>query len=295
MKVLITGGTGFIGSHVATTLVAWGHVPVIFDRTKRPAFTEKFSAYHFTGDVRDRGAVYEAVYHSDAVIHLAAQLGTQETIATARLVAENNILGSLNVFDACHDHDKRAVYIGVGNHWMNNPYSITKTCAERFAFMYNKERGTKIAVVRGLNAYGPGQKSKPVRKIMPNLILPALHDEPIVIYGDGTQVMDMIHVRDLADILCRALLHEHGVYDKVFEAGSGLDTTVNELAERVVDYVGQGNIIHADMRPGEIPNSVVKADPTTLEPLGWELIDAIPLNEGIPETVEWYRANHASS
>jgi nucleoside-diphosphate-sugar epimerase len=107
--------------------------------------------------------------------------------------------------------------------------------------------------------------------------------------------MDMIHVRDLADILCRALLHEHGVYDKVFEAGSGLDTTVNELAERVVDYVGQGNIIHADMRPGEIPNSVVKADPTTLEPLGWELIDAIPLNEGIPETVEWYRANHASS
>jgi nucleoside-diphosphate-sugar epimerase len=127
MKVLITGGTGFIGSHVATTLVAWGHVPVIFDRTKRPAFTEKFPAYHFTGDVRDRGAVYEAVYHSDAVIHLAAQLGTQETIATARLVAENNILGSLNVFDACHDHDKRAVYIGVGNHWMNNPYSITKT------------------------------------------------------------------------------------------------------------------------------------------------------------------------
>ncbi len=74
---------------------------------------------------------------------------------------------------------------------MNNSYSITKTCAERFAWMFNREHGTRISVVRALNAYGPGQKSEPVRKIMPNFILPALRGEAIIVYGAGSQVMEI--------------------------------------------------------------------------------------------------------
>ena len=284
MKVLVTGGLGFIGRAVCRTLERGGHEAIPLDR-------HGINVACVMGDVRDRGSMFEAIYNVDGVIHLAAILGTQETFNRTREVAENNIIGSLNVFDACRDLKKRAVYIAVGNHWMNNPYSISKTAAERFALMYNVELGTKIAVVRGMNVYGPGQKAAPVRKIMPNLILPALRDEEITIYGDGTQIMDMIYVGDIAEILVRALTIDHGVYDRVFEAGAGLDVTVNDLATMVIEEVGHGRLKHVPMRPGEIPNSVVRANVETLMPLRIHRTDLMPLRVGVKETVRWYRDN----
>lgn len=283
MKVLVTGGNGFIGRHVCRALRRRGATPITFDRTKDA---------DFLGDVRDRGSVFEAVYNVDGVIHLAAVLGTQETFNRTSEVAENNILGSLNVFDAVRELKKDAVYIAVGNHWMNNPYSISKTAAERFALMYNAEMGTRIAVVRGMNVYGPGQKAAPVRKIMPNFVLPALAGEEITIYGDGTQIMDMIYADDMADVLVRALLEPHGVYDRVFEAGTGEDITVNQIAKLVIKHAGGGSVRHVEMRPGEIPNSIVKADTSTLIPLGLPRADRFtPIDIGIARTVEWYRGS----
>ncbi len=283
MKVLVTGGSGFIGSYVVRRLIDLAHDVTVFDRHPR-----RHDVDTFLGDVRDYTAVSEAVALSDGVIHLAGVLGTSETIDEPIPAIETNILGSLNVFKAVRHYDVPAVYIAVGNHWMNSTYPISKTAAERFALMFNKEHGTRIAVVRALNAYGPGQKSAPVRKIMPNLILPALRGEPITIYGDGDQVMDMIHVADVADVLCRALLLEHGVYDRTFEAGTGRPTTVNEIAQAVIDCVGQGQIDHVPMRAGEPDRAVVVADPSTLEPLG--AFDFKTLEQGVSETVAYYWA-----
>ncbi|MCL5435928.1 MAG: NAD-dependent epimerase/dehydratase family protein [Patescibacteria group bacterium] len=286
MKILITGGRGFIGSHVADNLRARGIEVLSFDHH---LLNVNFDGEdQFLGDVRDYTAVSEAVAVVDGVIHLAGILGTQETIKEPLPAVETNILGSLNIFKACEHYGKKAVYIAVGNHWMNNSYSITKTTAERFAFMFNRERGTKIAVVRGLNAYGPRQKIGPVRKITPNFIMPALKGEAITIYGDGTQVMDMIYVEDLAEILVRALLLEHGVYDRVFDAGTGRPTTVKEIAEEVIRQIGSGSLNFAPMRPGEPSGSVVLADTATLAPLGE--IKFTPLEEGIKRTIEWYRS-----
>lgn len=290
MKVLVTGGNGFIGGHVCKALRALGHSPIVFDRH----WTERSESVRdsFYGDVCDASAVSEAVYHCDAVMHLAGVLGTQETLLDPGPAVQTNIVGSLNVFQACARYDKRAVYIAVGNHWMNNPYSITKTTAERFALMFNRERGTKIAVVRGLNAYGPGQKSGPVRKIMPNFILPALQGEPITVYGDGSQVMDMIYVSDLADILCRALLVDHGVYDRVFEAGTGVPTNVLEIATEVIRQVGSGSVKHVPMRPGEPVGSTVLADPSTLFPLFRDAggsFGTVGISQGIAQTIPYYR------
>ena len=279
MKVAITGGAGYIGSHVVDLLQERNIDVEVFDIVN-----------NITDDVRIRDNVTHLVHNVDVVIHLAAILGTQETVKDPFPVVETNIIGSLNVFDACRKYKKRAVYIAVGNHWMNNPYSITKTTSERFALMYNKEFGTKIAVVRGLNAYGPRQKEKPVRKIMPNLILPALRGEDITIYGSGSQIMDMIHVRDLANVLVKALLDNHDIYDEPIEAGMGLDTTVNDLVKMVIDITcSSSKIIHVPMRPGEIPNSVVKADTKNLERLGISVSSLTPLRQGVQETVEWYK------
>lgn len=287
-KILVTGGAGFIGYHTVNNLIRRGWQVTVFDRYKPKVFREDCS--FFLGDVKDRESVMEAVYHHDGVIHLAARLGTQESISSADESARVNILGSINVFDACKIYGRKAVYIAVGNHWMNNPYSITKTTAERFALMYNKEMETKIAIVRGLNAYGPHQKSEPVRKIMPNFIIPALKNEDIIIYGDGEQIMDMIYVEDMAEILVRALLYEHNIYDSIIEAGMGHDITVNQIAKLVIRIANsRSKIKHIPMRPGETPGSVVKA--TNFEPLHelrYSVDRMVSLEEGIRRTVEWY-------
>lgn len=283
-RVCVTGGAGFIGSYVVDNLIERGIKPVVFDHLGRKP---REDCDIFLGDTRDYTAVSEAVATCDGVIHLAGVLGTQETISKPQPSVETNIIGGLNVFEAVRHYNIPAVYIAVGNYWMNNSYSITKTTAERFAIMYNKEHGTKIAVVRGLNAYGPRQKHNPVRKIMPNFILPALKGEEITVYGNGEQIMDMIYVADLAEILVRALLNDHGVYDRAFEAGTGRKTSVKFIAEEVIRQVGIGSVKYVPMRPGEAENSVVLADVETLIPLGEMKMTA--LEEGIAITVPYFK------
>lgn len=299
MKVLVTGGNGFIGSHVVTALLEQGHEPVVFDRHVRKAPP---GCELILGDVRDATAVTEAVAHVEAVIHLAAVLGTQETIHNPRPAAETNVLGALNVFEAVAEYELPAAYAAVGNYWMENTYSISKTCAERFARMFNKERGTQIAVVRALNAYGPGQSvaapfgPSKVRKIAPAFICRALAGQPIEVYGDGTQVMDMIHVGDVAEVFVRALEtgpHPEGI---PYEAGTGRPTTVLEIAQAVAQDVeakvsGQVTIEHLPMRPGEPEHSIVLGDPGTLEPLFQGPCRFRALEDGIAETVDFYAEN----
>lgn len=291
MKVLVTGGSGFIGSHVADKLVDLGHSPVIYDR-----YRHKISRHEsILGDIRDATSVTEAIAHVDAVMHLAGVLGTQETIQNPSPAAETNVLGGLNIFKAIHQYGLPAVYIAVGNHWMLNTYSISKTAVEKFALMFNAEHGTHIAVVRALNAYGPRQVpvspwgSSKVRKIMPSFICRAVDNLPIEIYGDGEQVMDMIYVEDVAMILCKALFDDHGVYDKVFEAGTGRATTVKQIAGAVINEVGSGSVEHLPMRPGEPDHSIVLGDPSSLTPLGIIPEDLTPLELGLKPTVEYFK------
>jgi UDP-glucose 4-epimerase len=299
MRVLVTGGMGFIGRYVVDRLLKdRDQVTVLDSRREREALPEGVTIA--LGDTRDPVAVFEAVGRTEGVIHLAGVLGTQETIQEPQPAVETNIVGGLNIFRACRHAKVPCAYITVGNYWMNNSYSITKTTAERFAWMFNQEHDTKIAVVRALNAYGPRQKASPVRKIMPNFILPVLQDEPITVYGDGAQIMDMIHVRDVADVMVRALKGDHGQYKfspeqngdnyQKFEAGTGRPTTVQEIAEMVIRIAGKGTITHVPMRPGEPEGSVVLGNPETLRSLyDGQVPELIRLEDGIAETIEYYK------
>jgi nucleoside-diphosphate-sugar epimerase len=289
MRVLVTGGNGFIGSHVIDRLIAKGHQPVSFDRYGAPY---RKDVEFWVGDIRDRQRLGEAVAATDGVINLAGILGTSETIERPRFTVQSNLIGAINVFDMCRDSNKKGVHITVGNYWMNNPYAITKNAAERIALMYNKEFGSRIAVVRGLNAYGERQKEKPVRKIMPNLVLPALKNTEILLYGDGEQLMDMIYAGDLAEILIRALVVDHGCYHGIFEAGMGREhaPTINQLAAKVVETAASRcRVSHVPMRGGEPERSVVVGNPKTLEPLGVSVTGMVPLNDGIARTISWFR------
>lgn len=292
-KILVTGGSGFIGSHVVDNLLNRGISAVILEHGRNGIYKKGVEV--FLGDVRDEEAVLDAVGSCEGVVHLAGMLGTQETIEKAMDATEVNILGSLNILDACRLHDKRVVLISAGNYWMNNSYAITKSAAERFGIMYRKEFGTQVAIVRGFNIYGPRQRAEPVRKVVPTFVLGALKGEDLIVYGNGNQFMDMIYVEDVAEIIVRALLRNDGGSDTVIEAGMGRNTTINELAALVVRLSrSESRIRHVDMRPGEDPEAVVKADVDTLRTVGFSPERLTSLEEGLGKTVEWYR-DHPSS
>jgi len=285
LKVLVTGGTGFIGSHVIDNLVARGIEPVIFDQRR----TREVEHETILGDVRDRTAVFQAVSQTDATIHLAGILGTAEQVDDPDPAIETNILGAMNVFKAMRHFTRPGVYITLGNHWMNNTYSITKSTTERFALMANNEWETRIAIVRAVNAYGPRQKTGPVKKIIPSLVMASLRDEPMNVYGDGMQVADMVYVTDLAEALVRALVYDHDCYDRIMECGPGLPTTVMDVANEIFKQTGTGLIVHNPMRAGEPEGAVVMADPGTLKPLDMHAEDFYPLGDGIARSIEYYR------
>jgi nucleoside-diphosphate-sugar epimerase len=319
MKIGITGGAGFIGGYVAQVALERGHQVVIFDRTARHPAAYDTSMVRFMGDVRDATAMTELAAHVDGIIHLAACLGTQETIQNPRPAAETNIVGGLNFLEACTQYDIPGVYIGVGNHWMDNTYSITKTTVERFVRMFNAERnrgqfdnydGARFNIVRLVNAYGPGQSVAPpfgpakVRKITPSFVCRALAGKPIEVYGDGSQVSDMVYVRDGAEALVRALeaAADGIVFDRPVEVGSVTPVTVQQVAETVRAIVANKrasagmpheavDIVHLPMRPGETPGTPVVADTSTLEFVGMDPADLIRLGPGLEATIDWYTAH----
>ena len=295
MKVGVTGGAGFIGSWVVKELLDLGHEPVIFDHLGRGTKDVEV----FLGDVRDQTAMTELAAHVDGIIHLAAVLGTQETIKNPRPAAESNLLGGLNFLEAVAQYEIPGTYICVGNHWMNNTYSISKTMIERFARMFNKERGTKVNLVRCVNAYGPGQSvaapygSSKVRKITPSFICRALNGDPIEVYGSGEQISDMVYVGDVAKTLVAAL--NGPLSPNVIEVGPSESHTVNYVAELVSDLVFERGyekvpVNHLPMRPGENPDDKVVADNKTCLEVGVDPTEFKSLLDGFNETITWFES-----
>ena len=310
MKIGISGGFGFIGQHTAEVAVERGHEVVIMDHNARRLADVRNAIGDFEvflGDVRDEVAMRELGAHVDGIIHLAACLGTQETIRHPLPAAETNIVGGLNFLEAVAQYGIAGTYIGVGNHWMQNTYSITKTTVERFVEMFNNERGTHVNVVRAMNAYGERQSVAPpfgaakVRKIMPSFVCRALTGNPIELYGGGRQISDMVYVKDVALALVKAteFSAEQRAFVKPVEVGprDSRSMTVRQVAntvQRLVeDMYGFAPISHRDlpMRPGEKEGDRVSANVHTLDMVGMDADDLVPFADGARRTIEWYHDN----
>ena len=301
MKVLVIGGQGFIGSHVVDNLLAKGCRVILMDRVLKAGRWEEYGwndkpIDFIMGDLKDEDSTREAVNQCDMWINLGGLLGTSEMIHNPIPAVKVNIIGALNVFDAARIYGKRGLQIAVGNYWMNNPYSLTKNTAERFALMYNKEHGTDIRVVRGMNIFGERQTHKPVRKIFPNVVIPALLGRPITVYGSGDQIMDLIYVKDFAEVLVRALLTDSASNTILYEAGVGGGMTINRAVELVLDATqSTSEVNRVPMRPGEDKQAVVE-----ISEQGWLDLESqlsytpanlTPMGEAIAKSVKWYADN----
>lgn len=299
-KVGVTGGMGFIGRYVCEELHARGYVPVILDHHIRSKGEYPEYAEVFLGDMTDAVNMSELAAHVDGIIHLAGVLGTQETIQDPFPAVVSNMYGGLNFLESLAKYDIPGAYIAVGNWFMNNPYSISKNMIERFCAMYNKDRGTRVNIVRAVNAYGPRQLAAApfahgkVRKITPALVCRALSGMDMELYGGGVQVSDMVYVGDVAKALVTSLEYaERGQLNEVVEVGAAHPSTVLHVAEVVNSIIVKKGykpvgIKSLPMRPGETIGKDVFANTDSLKQIGMTADDLTSLEEGMELTIDYF-------
>jgi UDP-glucose 4-epimerase len=290
-RVLVTGGGGFIGSRVCAELAARGHDVRIFDRSG----PDMPAAGSIKGDIRDRAAVFGAIAHCDAVVHLAGLLGTCYLETVVGEAVDVNIGGAVNVFEAAKKSGAYVVNIGLSPEWLN-AYMITKKAATRFGCMFHRMFGTRIVTLEVTHVYGPGQPLGPYRKAIPTFITRALANQPLEVYGTGDRLMDCIYVDDAARCIRLAVESQAGA-GQVLHVSSGERISVNALASKIRDLTGStSEIKHVTMRPGEpaeiAPDENVEVAPHAKTALGWE--PEIRLDQGLQETIVHYRSNQAT-
>jgi len=265
-RYLITGGAGFIGSHLAEALVAAGQEVRVLDNlsTGRLSNLEPLAGdprFKFTqGSVLDEVAVDEAVRTSDVVVHLAAAVGVKLIVEQPLYSLTTNIKGAISVLEAAHRYRRKVMVASSSEIYGKNnagplketadgivgspavsrwAYATSKAVDEILAYAYQRERGLPTLVVRLFNTVGPRQ-SPAYGMVVPRFVRQALAGEPLTVYGDGTQTRCFCHVSDVVDALMR-LLDEPAAEGEVFNVGSGEEISIEDLARTVIERTGSNS------------------------------------------------------
>jgi len=272
-RVVVTGGNGFLGAEVCAALTERGFTA---DRFDRPEF-----------DIRNRKQVMDYASEAYAVIHMAGVLGTHELFDTVDLAIDTNIKGTVNVLDACRE--SRTRYVGITMPQVfPSVYTATKMAATRLASAYHQAYEIPVSHVRAFNAFGPGQKhgAGHPQKIVPTFAVALLRGEPVPIWGNGHQTVDLIHHSDLARMLVDAI--EYGD-DTVFDGGTGVAFSVLDVARMIAEIVGVEPLFDfRPMRRGERPTKLIARGD------GWQFLGWCPefrLSD-LEDTVDWYRSQY---
>jgi UDP-glucose 4-epimerase len=291
--ILVTGGAGFIGSHVAEKLDTARARVVVFDNLSTGLKTAIPKHTIFVkGDVRSNTAVDAVIkkYKPDVVCHIAGQASNINSFTDPYSDVDVNYIGTINVVTACvRNRVPRLVY--ASSMLAANPtsyYGISKYAAERFvlATALRPDLGCRLRVtsLRMFNVYGSGQSiTNPYQGVLAIFIGNVLRGEPIRIFGSGRQTRDFIYIDDVCEAWKR-VIHNPKSYGKVLDLGSGKPISINRLATAVIAACGKNPrtypIIHAPPRPGDLP--VVRANRKT---------PTIAFSEGLQQTVEWAKHN----
>jgi len=276
MKVLVTGGSGFIGRPIIRELQNAGHDAVPFDRSDG-------------GDVLDQFAVRDAIDGNDVVVHLAGLLGTAELLESVHDAIAVNVGGTTNVLAACRDAGARYVGITMPDCWPS-VYQATKLAATRIAEAYHHAYGLPIAHVRTFNVYGPGQAYGPghPQKILPTFAVAAHRREALPIWGSGRNTVDLVHVDDVAATFLAVVEHLDEFDGRTVDCGTGAESTVLDVAQSVASVAGWDapKFDWLPMRAGETEETYLCANPQALVVRG----TYYGHDPRFVEAVEWYRS-----
>lgn len=319
MKILVTGGAGFIGSHLVEDLLEQGHAVLVLDdfSTGSPNFLEFIrTSTDFTlisGSVNDRKVLENALEGCEAVFHLAAVLGVKNTVENPLKVIEGNIDGTRNVLEIAYQKGIKVIFASTSEVYGKNTvmpfkedadrvlgatsthrwcYATAKALDEHLCFAY-MEKGLPISIVRYFNTYGPRQTSSEYGGVVSRFITAALNNQPIQVYGDGSQSRCFTFVRDaVAGTISTLDKKANGL---IFNIGTTRLITIQDLAKKIQNLSGSSSQIvkvsyeqaygfgYEDMK-ARMPDlsraqSILGYQPRT------------SLENGLLETIEWYRKN----
>jgi UDP-glucose 4-epimerase len=299
MRAIVTGGAGFIGSHVVGALLARGdEVHVLDDLSKGKRDNIPAGAELHVADIRDPDAVFDSV-RPDAVLHLAAQADVRVSVERPDFDADVNVLGTVRILEGARRHGAKVVFASSGGAGYGEcdgpapetapmeplaPYGVSKVAGEEYLSAYNRLYRSGHVTLRLGNVYGPRQEPHGEAGVVA-IFMGLLHDGGTPqIYGDGSQTRDYVYVVDVARAFLAALDRDGGV----FNIGTGAETSVLELARAIGAASGiDREPIHGPARLGELQRSVLDVSLAARE-LGWRPEHS--LADGLAATWSWITA-----
>ena len=308
MRALVTGGAGFIGSNVVGLLLQHGHeVLVIDDLSSGYRDNLRPEATFREADVRNAETLRSVAAGCSAIFHLAASVGNKRSIDDPRHDAEVNLVGMVSVLEAARANsiDKVVFSSSAGifgelktlpideDHPQDpdSPYGVSKLAAEKLALVYNKLYGMHNVCLRYFNVYGPHQRYDAYGNVIPIFAQRALDGRDLVVFGDGEQTRDFVHVRDVAAANVAAA--EHTAVAGVFNLGSATRVTVNWLAATVAEIAGSSvGVTYASERPGDVRDSLADITKATA---AFGYAPTVELRHGLEEYVGWLRDDPVSA
>ena len=309
-KILVTGGAGFIGSHVVDLFVAQGYeVVIVDDLSTGRASNLNPAAKFYQIDIRSPQLreVFEAE-KPDYVSHHAAQMDVRRSVAQPLFDADINILGSINLLEIAKDFQvKRLIYISTGGAVYGEPeslpcdeshpinpicqYGASKHTVEHYLYMYHVNYGLKYTVLRYPNVFGPRQDPHGEAGVIAIFTGKMLAGEQITINGDGEQTRDFVYVGDCAqaNLLALTIDHEPGIYN----LGWGRPTSINDITSVLVNITGYGlPVEYGPAKVGETRHIYLDASKIKKD-MGWE--PTVTLEEGLEKTVAYFRVSETVS
>ena len=301
-RVLVTGGSGFIGSNLVKALVANGCDVTVLDNLSSGyrSNLEPFPMVRFIeADIRDPRAVDEAIQGASVVFHLAASVGNKRSIDCPLLDAETNVLGTLRVLEAARAHKVRKVVTSSSagifgelkilpireDHPVepDTPYGSTKLCAEKLCLAYAKLYELEAVCLRYFNVYGPNQRFDAYGNVIPIFVFQMLRGEPLTVFGDGGQTRDFVNVADVvqANLKAAAATHVSGA----FNIGSGSKISISRLIALLEAASGVTPVVrHGPPRAGDVRDSIADISAAAAA-LGFA--PATTIEDGLAEYVRW--------
>ncbi len=301
-NVLVTGGAGFIGRHLAEHLTGRGDVEVtvidnesLGDRRHLDLERVRF----VPGDLRSRDDLRGALEGQDAVVHLAADTRVMDSIEDPVHNFETNVVGTFNLLELCRELGvDRVVAASTGGAILGDveppvheqmaprptsPYGASKLMLEGYLSAYSSSYGVSGCALRFSNIYGPRSFHK--GSVVAHFYKRILAGEPVVVYGDGSQTRDFLYVGDLVEAIHAAVVSDA---EGAYQLGSGRPTTVNELLAAMRTVTGRDlDVEYRDFRPGEVRDTWCRVDKAR-EGFGFD--PATPLSVGLQRTWEWFSA-----
>jgi UDP-glucose 4-epimerase len=303
MNILITGGAGFIASHIADACIAEGHNVVIIDDLSG-GFQENVNPKARFYQIDIRSEKLEDVFQKekiDIVNHLAAQMDVRRSVADPKFDASVNVIGGLNLLECARKHQvKKIIFSSTGGAIYGeqdyfpadeehptrplSPYGITKLCTEKYLFFYKAVYDINYIVLRYANVYGPRQNPHGEAGVVAIFCNKMLKGEKPVINGDGKQTRDYVYVGDVVKANLLALKHDGSA---IYNVGTGIESDVNKLFFELRNHLNSScPEQHAPAKAGEQQRSVISYEKIEQE-LGWQ--PTIRLEEGLRLTAEYFK------